>query len=86
MERIKTLFTFRRFSEHQPAFSEASLRWMRFNETTNGFKTAFLRVNNRVLIWEEEFFRIIARQNGLDEGEIIDEQNASAASSGREAS
>lgn len=62
------LLTFRQFSERHPAFSESSLRWTRFNEDKNGFAGAFVTVaSRRVLVWEEEFFRVIARQNELDE-------------------
>lgn len=59
-----TLLTFRQFSERHSAFAAGSLRWIRFNEKENGFRSAFLKVGRRVLIDEAEFFRIIAQQNG----------------------
>ena len=59
-----TLRTLRQFSEIQPAFGIAGLRWLRFNERINGFERAFVSVGRRVLIDEAEFFRIIAEQNG----------------------
>jgi hypothetical protein len=37
------------------------LRWLAFNAETNGFKNAFLRVGNRVLVDEVEFFRCVER-------------------------
>jgi len=38
------LLTFRQFADRHPAFSESSLRWLRFQEASNGFATAFVRV------------------------------------------
>lgn len=64
---VPTLLTFRQFAEKHPAFSEASLRWTRFREVEKGFAEVFLTVGPRVLVWEEEFFRVIARQNGRSE-------------------
>lgn len=71
------LLTFRQFADRHPAFSESSLRWTRFNEDRQGFATAFVTVaSRRVLIWEKEFFRVIARQNCLD-GESFNDGRAS---------
>lgn len=64
MNETPTLLTFRQFSEKHPAFSESSLRWIRFNEEKNGFRSAFVCVQRRVLVDESEFFRVIAEQNG----------------------
>lgn len=58
-----TLLTFRQFADRHAAFSEGSLRWLRFQARNNGFKTAFKRVGSRVLIDEAEFFAAIDRQN-----------------------
>lgn len=60
----KSLLTFRQFGEKHPAFSQGSLRNLRFHRQTNGFKDAFVSVGRRVLIDEEKFFECIARQNG----------------------
>ena len=69
IDKAPTLLTFRQFAEKHPAFSEASLRWTRFRELENGFASAFVSVGRaRVLVWEEEFFGIIARENGRSEG------------------
>ena len=57
------LASFRQFSEAHPAFSEASLRWLRFNCETNGFASAFVKVGRRVLVDQDRFFEAIARQN-----------------------
>ena len=72
MERTPTLLTFRQFAEKHSAFSQSSLRWARFREAENGFAEAFVSVGPRVLVWEQKFFRLIARKNGLDEGEFLD--------------
>lgn len=42
MEKLTTLYTVRQFADRQPAFPEAGLRWLIFNEDTNGLKGAFL--------------------------------------------
>jgi len=51
------LFTVRQFAESQPAFSEASIRWMVFNCKTNGLDNsgAILRNGRRILIDSEKF-------------------------------
>ncbi|MCH7666119.1 MAG: hypothetical protein IH936_09370 [Acidobacteria bacterium] len=59
-----TLRTLRQFAQRHPAFTEASLRWLRFQEASNGFQTAFVMVGRRVLIDEGRFFEIVAEQNG----------------------
>ncbi len=38
-----------------PAFSEASLRWLIFNEKTNGFDQCVRRIGRKVLINLDEF-------------------------------
>jgi len=68
------LLTVRQSSFKHPAFSQGALRGLIFSARpridsrgkklpTNGFTSAFVKVLNRVLIDEGEFFRIIARQN-----------------------
>ena len=61
-----TLLSFQQFSARHPAFGVGSLRWLRYCQGTNGFAPAFVVVGSRVLVWEEEFFRIVARQDGRD--------------------
>lgn len=58
-----SLLTIKQFAQRHPAFTEASLRWLRFKSPANGFGPAFLKVGKRVLVWEEEFFRIVENQN-----------------------
>ena len=59
----RTLFTFQQFADRQPAFSESSLRWLRFHQDENGFASAFINVGRRVLIDETKFFEVIDGQN-----------------------
>ncbi len=54
--------TFSQFHQTNPAWTEASLRWLRFNEATNGAKKAgvFVEQGRRVLIYRPAFFRLLA--------------------------
>lgn len=61
--RFPRLRTFGQFAEAHTAFTEPSLRWLRFNCETNGFKRAFIKVGRRVLVDEETFFEVIRQQN-----------------------
>ena len=64
MSEIRTLLTMRQFAAKHPAFSEGSLRWLRYQQDKNGFRTAFKAIGrNRVLIDERRFFEIIEEQN-----------------------
>ena len=68
-DSVPRLLTIGQFSQRHPAFSQAGLRWIRFNEETNGFSPAFLNVNSRVLIDEDRFFQIILEKNSTtDQG------------------
>ena len=60
---MSNLLTIRQFAEKHPAFPQGSLRHMRFNAETNGFKPAFLTVGRKVLIDEAKFFAIVEAQN-----------------------
>ena len=51
----RNLKTVKQIAELNPAFSEAALRWIRFNAETNGFESAFVKVGRRVLIDLTEF-------------------------------
>lgn len=62
---VRTLLTFKQFSEKHPAFTMGSLRTLRFYDETNGFKSAFVRVQGRVLIDEERFFECVDKGNDL---------------------
>jgi hypothetical protein len=45
-----------------PAFTEAGLRWLRFNQGINGFERAFLRVGRKVVVDEAAFLEAVRRQ------------------------
>jgi len=63
MTNLPRLLSLKQFSKKHPAFTEPGLRWLRFNQETNGFASAFVTVGRRVLIDEGEFFGAIERQN-----------------------
>lgn len=52
------LMTFKQFAAKYPAFSEGSLRWMRFNASGRfgHVQDAFVQLAGRVLVDEEVFF------------------------------
>jgi hypothetical protein len=53
------IVTFKQFSQENHAWSQASLRWLRFNESTNGLAEAgaFIQIGTkRVLIYKPRFF------------------------------
>lgn len=54
-----TLLTIRQFAERHKAFSQAGLRYLIFNASTNGMTKCLRRVGRRVLIDEARFFEWI---------------------------
>ncbi len=63
MEHVETVRrrhveTVRRLCEQNPAFSEASMRWLIFNAEKNGLSAsgAILRIGRRILIDVDRFF------------------------------
>lgn len=68
----RTLLTFRAFAEKNPAFPESSLRHLRFNQSQNGFASAFIEIGRRVLIDEERFFFCVdqLQESGLSSHKI----------------
>jgi hypothetical protein len=50
MSRYTDLRTIRQLAQENPAFTEASLRWLVFNAQQNGLDAAIVRVGRRVLI------------------------------------
>ncbi len=59
------LKTVTQFSESNPAFPVAGLRWQIFNEETNGLKEsrAIVRVGRKVLIDVDRYFDWVFSQN-----------------------
>jgi hypothetical protein len=45
-------------------FTESSIRWLIFNENTNGFRHCVRRIGRKVLIDLDEFETWIAKQGG----------------------
>ena len=52
-------YTVKQMSMRHPAFSESSLRWLIFNESSNGLHPAIKRVGRKVLVNELKFLRWI---------------------------
>ena len=55
----ENLRTVKQIAQTNPAFSEASLRWMIFNASKNGFDRVIVKLGRRVLIDIEAFDRWI---------------------------
>ena len=57
--------TVKQFSQDNPAFSEAGIRWQIFNENTNGLKESgvIVRMGRKVLIDEDKFYDWLVIQN-----------------------
>lgn len=62
---MSNLFTVKQFSQKNPAFSEASLRYHIFHEETNGLSSALVRVGRKILIKEDAFFDWIEAQQSV---------------------
>ena len=62
------------WNKYQPFPSVAGLRWLIFNEHTNGFHKCIRRVGKRVLIDEVKFFEWVDEQNGV----IADEKGGAS--------
>lgn len=55
MSSFDKLRSVRQIAERNPAFSEASLRWLIFRAGQNGLDRALVRIGRRVLIDEPRF-------------------------------
>ena len=60
---VPSHLTVRQFAYKYPAFSESSLRWLIFNQETNGFAAAFVKLGRRILINEKRFFQVVDGKN-----------------------
>jgi hypothetical protein len=56
-----SLLSIKQFAARHSAFTEGSLRWLRFEAATNGFASAFVTIGRRVLIDEDLFFQCVQR-------------------------
>lgn len=57
------LLTVRQFANRHNAFTEAGLRYLIFNASTNGMEKCLRRIGRRVLIDETQFFEWIELNN-----------------------
>ena len=64
--KAPTYRTFKQFRVKNPWATDGGLRWLRFNQSKNGFSKAFVTIGRRVLIDEEEFFRVVREQNSQE--------------------
>lgn len=62
--KVKRLATVKQAAALYPAFSEASLRWLIFNEKTNNFSRVIRRIGRKVLLDLDAFEKYIAAQGG----------------------
>ncbi len=53
------LLTIKQFAEKNPWPKEGTLRFLYANKAANGMQKAFKRWGRRILVDEEEFFRVI---------------------------
>lgn len=51
----KRFSTVRQMAELYPAFSEYSIRWLIYNEKTNGFSVCVRRIGGKIVIDLDEF-------------------------------
>lgn len=64
MSTTPEYLTFRQAAEKFPAFSESSLRWLRFNGTETGFNRCVIQVGRRVLLDTEAFGEWLKSRRG----------------------
>ena len=70
--QIEPLFTIKKFALHNSSWSEASLRWLVFNENKNGLDkfSVIVRVGRKVLIDGPAFFRWVRSGNQHASGRL----------------
>lgn len=60
----KRFATFKQTARQYPAFSESSLRWLRFNGGENGFNVCVRKIGRKVFLDLDAFERWIDEQGG----------------------
>ncbi len=58
--------SFKQTAVRYPAFTEGSLRWLRFNGNVNGFNTVVRTIGRKCLINVQEFQDWIEQQTGTN--------------------
>jgi hypothetical protein len=62
----KRLSTVKKLPEYyHGAFTESSIRWLIFNEKTNGFSRCIRRIGRKVLVDLDSFEQWIEKQGGV---------------------
>lgn len=56
--------TVKQLPSYHPAFTESSIRWLIFNEKSNGFYRCIRRIGRKVLIDIHAFENWVAEQEG----------------------
>jgi hypothetical protein len=65
-EEIKTRYIpITKWPEYHPYPTVSGMRYLRFHQKTLGFASAFVKLNKRILVDEQEFFRILRSQQGV---------------------
>lgn len=59
---MKKFFTVKQLAMEYPAFTTSAIRWLIFNETSNGFSMCIRRIGRRVIIDAEAFEQWVASQ------------------------
>jgi len=64
-EDLKTRYIpITRWPEYHPYPTVSGMRYLRFHQEELGFTSAFVKFNKRILVDEQEFFRILRSQQG----------------------
>ena len=64
-EDLKTRYIpITRWPEYHPYPTVSGMRYLRFHQEELGFTSAFVKFNKRILVDEQEFFRIMRSQQG----------------------
>lgn len=58
---MKIYFTVKEIPLHYPAFTQSSIRWLIFNEKTNGFNNCIRRLGKKI-IDKDKFEELIDQQ------------------------
>lgn len=58
-KKLPNWMTIKQLSQEVPAFSEASIRWIRFTAKKRGMSEAFVRFGKRVYVDCEKFFTLL---------------------------
>lgn len=62
-EELKTRYIpITRWPEYHPYPTVSGMRYLRFHQKNLGFASAFVKLNKRILVDEQEFFRILRSQ------------------------